>query len=79
VWIISIINGLRNLRVHEKRFSQTSHRSDVTTGEVGPMVREVIKRGEQAITEEAKVQWRSTSRRKIGSSYDLCRFYKATI
>ena len=29
--------------------------SDVTTGEVGSMVREAIKRGEQAITDEAKV------------------------
>jgi small acid-soluble spore protein F (minor alpha/beta-type SASP) len=28
--------------------------SDVTTGEVGSMVREAIKRGEQAISEEAK-------------------------
>lgn len=28
--------------------------SDVTTGEVGSMVREAIKRGEQAITNEAK-------------------------
>ncbi|WP_371381143.1 small, acid-soluble spore protein, alpha/beta type [Sporomusa aerivorans] len=28
---------------------------DVTTGEVGSMVREAIKRGEQAIAEEAKV------------------------
>ena len=28
--------------------------SDVTTGEVGSMVREAIKRGEQAITEEVK-------------------------
>lgn len=27
---------------------------DVTTGEVGSMVREAIKRGEQAISEEAK-------------------------
>jgi len=27
--------------------------NDVTTGEVGSMVREAIKRGEQAITEEA--------------------------
>ena len=27
---------------------------DVTTGEVGSMVREAIKRGEQAIAEEAK-------------------------
>lgn len=27
---------------------------DVTTGEVGSMVREAIKRGEQAIVEEAK-------------------------
>jgi small acid-soluble spore protein F (minor alpha/beta-type SASP) len=29
--------------------------SDVTTGEVGSMVREAIKRGEQTIAEEAKV------------------------
>ena len=29
--------------------------SDVTTGEVGSMVREAIKRGEQAMAEEAKV------------------------
>lgn len=29
--------------------------SDVTTGEVGSMVREAIKRGEQAISEEARV------------------------
>ena len=28
--------------------------SDVTTGEVGSMVREAIKRGEQAITNEVK-------------------------
>lgn len=28
--------------------------SDVTTGEVGSMVREAIKRGEQAIAEEAR-------------------------
>lgn len=28
--------------------------SDVTTGEIGSMVREAIKRGEQAITNEAK-------------------------
>ncbi|MDF2502315.1 MAG: small acid-soluble spore protein [Anaerosporomusa subterranea] len=28
--------------------------SDVTTGEVGSMVREAIKRGEQAMAEEAK-------------------------
>lgn len=28
--------------------------SDVTSGEVGSMVREAIKRGEQAITDEAK-------------------------
>ncbi len=28
--------------------------SDVTTGEVGSMVREAIKRGEQAIADEAK-------------------------
>ena len=28
--------------------------SDVTTGEVGSMVREAIKRGEQAIVDEAK-------------------------
>jgi small acid-soluble spore protein F (minor alpha/beta-type SASP) len=29
--------------------------SDVTTGEVGSMVREAIKRGEDAMVEEAKV------------------------
>ena len=29
--------------------------SDVTTGEVGSMVREAIKRGSQAIAEDAKV------------------------
>lgn len=29
--------------------------SDVTTGEVGSMVREAIKRGEQAIADEAKL------------------------
>ncbi|MEN6411954.1 MAG: hypothetical protein ABFC84_04190 [Veillonellales bacterium] len=29
--------------------------SDVTTGEVGSMVREAIRRGEQAISDEAKV------------------------
>lgn len=29
--------------------------SDVTTGEVGSMVREAIRRGEQAMLEEAKV------------------------
>ncbi|VBB05776.1 Hypothetical protein LUCI_0987 [Lucifera butyrica] len=28
--------------------------SDVTTGEVGSMIREAIKRGEQAMAEEAK-------------------------
>ncbi len=28
---------------------------DVTTGEVGSMVREAVKRGEQAMAEEAKV------------------------
>jgi small acid-soluble spore protein F (minor alpha/beta-type SASP) len=33
---------------------RTPHWSDVTTGEVGSMVREAIRRGEQAITEEAK-------------------------
>jgi hypothetical protein len=38
----------------KKGFSQTSHWSDVTTGEVGSMVCEAIKRGEQAITDEAK-------------------------
>lgn len=32
----------------------TSHWSDVTTGEVGSMVREAIKRGEQAMVEEAE-------------------------
>ena len=29
--------------------------SDVTTGEVGPMVREAIKRGEQALADEANI------------------------
>jgi len=38
----------------QKRYSVISHWSDVTTGEVGSMVREAIKRGEQAIAEEAK-------------------------
>jgi hypothetical protein len=38
----------------QKGYLQTSHWSDVTTGEVGSMVREAIKRGEQAITNEAK-------------------------
>lgn len=33
---------------------RTSRWSDVTTGEVGSMVREAIKRGEQAIAAEAK-------------------------
>jgi len=33
---------------------QTSHWSDVTTGEVGSMVREAIKRGEQSMAKEAK-------------------------
>jgi hypothetical protein len=33
--------------------------SDVTTGEVGSMVREAIKRGEQAISEEARVNGRA--------------------
>ena len=35
-------------------YIDTSHWDDVTTGEVGSMVREAIKRGEQAIAEEAK-------------------------
>lgn len=39
----------------QKGYTVTSHWSDVTTGEVGSMVREAIKRGEQAIAEEAKV------------------------
>ena len=38
-----------------KGYLITFHWSDVTTGEVGSMVREAIKRGEQAIAEEAKV------------------------
>jgi small acid-soluble spore protein F (minor alpha/beta-type SASP) len=37
-----------------KGYSDTSHWSDVTTGEIGSMVREVIRRGEQAIADEAK-------------------------
>lgn len=40
--------------ISKKVYLQTSHWSDVTTGEVGSMVREAIKRGEQAIAEEAK-------------------------
>jgi small acid-soluble spore protein F (minor alpha/beta-type SASP) len=32
---------------------RTSHWSDITAGEVSSMVREAIKRGEQAIVEEA--------------------------
>jgi small acid-soluble spore protein F (minor alpha/beta-type SASP) len=39
----------------KKSYLQTSHWSDVTTGEVGSVVREAIKRGEQAMAEEAKV------------------------
>ena len=38
----------------KKGYMRTSHWSDVTAGEVGSMVREAIKRGEQAITDEAK-------------------------
>jgi small acid-soluble spore protein F (minor alpha/beta-type SASP) len=38
----------------EKGYMITSHWSDVTTGEVGSMVREAIKRGEQVMAEEAK-------------------------
>ena len=33
---------------------RTSHWSDVTTGEVGSMVREAIKRGEAAMAKEAQ-------------------------
>ncbi|TCL39853.1 hypothetical protein EV210_10148 [Anaerospora hongkongensis] len=33
---------------------RTTHWSDITTGEVGSMEREAMKRGEQAIAEEAK-------------------------
>ena len=33
--------------------------SDVTTGEVGSMVREAIKRGEQAMAEEARANGRA--------------------
>ena len=38
----------------EKDYKHTSHWSDVTTGEVGSMVRDAIRSGEQAIAEEAK-------------------------
>lgn len=38
----------------KKGYLQTSHWSDVTTGEVGSMVREAIRRGEQAMAEEAR-------------------------
>ncbi|WP_312561824.1 hypothetical protein [Anaerospora sp.] len=37
-----------------KHYLQTSHWSDVTTGEVGSMVREAIKRGEAAMAKEAQ-------------------------
>ena len=37
-----------------KGYLDTSHWDDVTTGEVGSMVREAIKRGEQAISEETR-------------------------
>jgi small acid-soluble spore protein F (minor alpha/beta-type SASP) len=37
-----------------KGYLQTSHWDDVTTGEVGSMVREAIRRGEQAMDEEAR-------------------------
>lgn len=43
------------LKAYEAGYSNTSHWSVVTTGEVGTMVREAIKRGEQAIADEAKV------------------------
>ncbi|WP_371381154.1 hypothetical protein [Sporomusa aerivorans] len=33
---------------------RTSHWSDVTTGEVGSMVREAVRYGEQTMAEEAK-------------------------
>jgi small acid-soluble spore protein F (minor alpha/beta-type SASP) len=38
----------------EKVIQIHPHWSDVTTGEVGSRVREAIKRGEQAITNEVK-------------------------
>lgn len=38
-----------------KGYMRTSHWDDVTTGEIGSMVREAIKRGEQAMAEEAKI------------------------
>jgi small acid-soluble spore protein F (minor alpha/beta-type SASP) len=37
---------------------------DVTTGEVGSMVREAIKRGEQAIAEEAKTNGKTDQNAK---------------
>jgi hypothetical protein len=46
--------GCVQRRKSKKGYLQTSHWSDVTTGEVGSMVREAIKRGEQAIADEAK-------------------------
>jgi len=36
----------------KKGYMQTSHWSNVTTGEVGSMVREAIRRGEKAIANE---------------------------
>ena len=44
-----------------KGYLQTSHWSDVTTGEVGSMVREAVKRGSEAVKKEAQVECASFS------------------
>lgn len=48
-----------------KGYLQTSHWSDVTTGEVGSMVREAVKRGEDKLAEEARGERTGTSKREI--------------
>lgn len=40
----------------KKGYMQTSHWSDVTTGEAGSMVREAIRRGSEAVEREAQVE-----------------------
>jgi len=52
--ITILMNYKLSLLLIRKGYTVTVHWSDVTTGEVGSMVREAIKRGEQAITDEAK-------------------------
>ena len=45
---------LHSTALFKKGYMVTFHWSDVTTGEVGSMVREAIKRGEQVMAEEVK-------------------------